>query len=175
MISSLEDTILVRPMRDDDLERVHSIDQLSFPKPWPEGAFRYEMQRNPNALSLVAERTTPEGKREVVGMVVVWFILDEAHIATLAVHPDYRRRGIGRKLVAEVMLEAVHRGVSRVILEVRDTNEKAQSLYKEFGFQSVGRRYRYYQDTGEDAILMNAEGLGEAYLRHYVPDRLRSL
>ena len=97
----------IREMELDDLDQVQTIDQLSFTMPWPKSAFRYELLENPRSLLWVAEVELPTGQRLVVGAIVVWFILDEAHIATLSVHPEYRQRGIGRKLLARALLEAM--------------------------------------------------------------------
>lgn len=168
MSSSSKFDIDIRPMRDEDLARVSEIDQISFSQPWPDDAYRYELHNNPNSRSFVAEIKKIDKVREVVGVIVVWLILDEAHIATLAVDPCYRGKGIGRKLVAEAMEEAVHQGANVATLEVRASNEAARSLYQDFGFQVVGRRLRYYLDNGEDAILMTADGLGEMYLEQFV-------
>ncbi len=168
MASSLKFGIDIRPMRDEDLARVSAIDQISFSQPWPDDAYRYELHNNPKSRSFVAEiRKTNKGL-EVVGVIVVWLILDEAHIATLAVDPGYRGKGIGRKLVAEAMKEAVRQGANVATLEVRASNDAARSLYQDFGFKVVGRRLRYYLDNGEDAILMTVDGLGEMYLDQFV-------
>jgi ribosomal-protein-alanine N-acetyltransferase len=112
----------------------------------------------------VAEIVDTNRELEVVGVIVIWLIQDEAHIATLAVDPYYRGKGIGRKLVAEAMSEAVRQGANTATLEVRASNETARALYRDFGFQVAGRRLRYYQDNGEDAIIMTVNNLGEAYM-----------
>src|SRR5512136_395033 len=95
-------SLIIRPMRQDDLAQVRKIDQISFTMPWPESAYNYELNENPLSLLWVAEMTA-QGSSEIVGMVVIWMILDEAHIATLAVHPDHRRKGIAMYLLAEAL------------------------------------------------------------------------
>lgn len=162
--------ITIRPMREDDIERVQVIDKLSFSLPWPERAYRYELKENPASLLWVAEAEAPDGKREVAGMAVVWLILDEAHIATIAVHPDYRRQGIGERLLLTTLEGATRRGAQQAMLEVRARNQIARNLYQRFGFIVVGRRPHYYRDNNEDAVLMNLHGLDQAYL-----DRMRKL
>lgn len=154
----------IRPMRLEDLEPVRAIDRLSFSLPWPEKAFHYELTENPASLLWVAETQIPEGRGEVVGMIVVWMILDEVHIATLAVHPEHRGQGVGSHLMRVALKEAILRGVRRAMLEVRAHNRAAQSLYRRFGFEVVSRRLRYYRDNDEDALLMNLKDLGEGYL-----------
>jgi ribosomal-protein-alanine N-acetyltransferase len=141
-------------MQPGDLPVVQSIDRLSFALPWPASAFEYELYENTASLTLVAEQTPPGDAPEVVGMAVVWLILDEAHIATIGVHPLHRRQGVGRRLLARALQLSQGRGAAAATLEVRAGNLGAQALYRQFGFEEVGRRPRYYRDNNEDAILM---------------------
>jgi ribosomal-protein-alanine N-acetyltransferase len=164
MSPSTNSTVLIRPMADSDIEQVHIIDQLSFSLPWPASAYSYELNENPLSMLWVAEITPPGEERRVVGMIVVWPITDEAHIATLAVHPDYRSQGIGQIILATALREAIYRGCRLATLEVRATNTVAQRLYRRFHFEVVGNRQRYYRDNNEDAIIMTVSGLGETYL-----------
>jgi ribosomal-protein-alanine N-acetyltransferase len=96
----------------------------------------------------------------IVGMIVIWMIVDEAHIATIAVHPNFRRQGIAKILVTAGLAEAVKHEMRTATLEVRAGNLAAQALYRQFGFDSVGIRPRYYKDNAngvtayEDAIIM---------------------
>ena len=160
-----EAPITIRSMQIDDLQQVRVIDQLSFSMPWPESAYRYELTENPASRSWVATYNSPNGEPFVVGMIVVWLILDEAHIATLAVHPDYRGKGIGSALLVEALKSAVSQGALSALLEVRASNLTAQRLYQHYGFEIVSRRPRYYKDNHEDALLMNLANLSEALLR----------
>jgi len=150
----LDGSLNIRRMRIDDVEQVHDIDVLSFSMPWPSSSYRFELLDNPASLSWVAEIALPDGNTRVIGMVVVWMVTDEAHIATIAVHPDYRGRGAGRKLLAACLRATACKGAKRSTLEVRAGNVIAQSLYQSFGFQVAGRRPRYYQDNNEDALIM---------------------
>jgi ribosomal-protein-alanine N-acetyltransferase len=144
-------------MQLDDIDQVLLIDRLSFSLPWPASAFRHELVHNPSSLLWVAELDLTNGSPCVAGAVVVWMILDEAHIATLAVHPDYRRRGISQQLLVTVLHQAVERGAVLATLEVRANNLAAQNLYKKFDFEIVGRRPQYYQDNFEDALIMTVD------------------
>jgi ribosomal-protein-alanine N-acetyltransferase len=108
-------------------------------------------------------------------MIVAWLIMDEAHIATLAVHPDYRQQGVGRKLVSTALGGLIRKGAVKAMLEVRAQNITAQSLYHNFGFEVVGRRKQYYQDNNEDGLLMTLSDLGEAYLAQLGDGKLKSL
>jgi ribosomal-protein-alanine N-acetyltransferase len=100
-----------------------------------------------------------ESNTRIAAMLVLWVIVDETHIATLATHPDYRRQGIGERLMMAGLLSARNEGATRAFLEVRAGNMAARSLYAKYGFMEVGVRPRYYKDNNEDATLMNLEDL----------------
>jgi ribosomal-protein-alanine N-acetyltransferase len=149
--------IIIRAMKAADLEAVSELDVLSFSQPWPKHAFEIELA-NKSARCWVAEADpSPEGSGQVgqvVGALVFWRVLDEAHLTTIATHPMFRRRGIARQLLQTAMNAAYAEGARIYHLEVRAGNVAAQKLYADFGFEIVGRRPKYYQDTGEDALLM---------------------
>jgi ribosomal-protein-alanine N-acetyltransferase len=134
----------------EDLEQVVAIDQASFNLPWPARAFRYEVADNPAARCWVMA-----AGEQVLGMLVLWLILDEAHIATLATHPDFRRRGIAAELLRHALRASAAEGALSSFLEVRAGNRAAQAMYDKFGYVQDGRRPHYYKDNGEDAILMS--------------------
>jgi ribosomal-protein-alanine N-acetyltransferase len=90
----------------------------------------------------------------VVGMIVAWLFVDEAHIATLATHPDFRRQGIAQELLTYTLRYTSDEGAVSSFLEVRESNIAAQAMYRKFGYENTGRRKRYYKDNDEDAILM---------------------
>lgn len=143
-----------RQMRLEDIPVVQAIDRLSFPIPWPSSAFRFELTENKQSLSLVATVIDPDGKEVIGGVIVVWLILDEAHIATLSVHPQMRRRGIASCLLTDALLLASRKGASTATLEVRAGNLSAQRLYEKYQFREVGRRPAYYRENNEDALIM---------------------
>jgi len=156
-------TYQIRAMQAGDLVQVQYIDRNSFSLPWPTSAYNYELT-NPKSLLWVAE-IPGEGKPpKIIGMIVMWLIVDEAHIATLAVEPEYRRQGIGRNLLAAALRIAVQIGMREATLEVRANNLEAQSLYRKFMFEIVGFRPRYYRDNSEDALIMTMKNLGKTYL-----------
>jgi ribosomal-protein-alanine N-acetyltransferase len=144
--------LFIRKMTLEDIPAIVQLDQISFSLPWPERSFRFELTDNPASRCWVAEA---DGR--VVGMVVAWLFVDEAHIATIATHPEYRRQGIARKLLTFTLRSAMQEGAQRSFLEVRESNVAAQEMYHKFGYEQVGRRKRYYRDNDEDAILMNLE------------------
>jgi ribosomal-protein-alanine N-acetyltransferase len=162
--ASKSQPLMIRPMKLEDVPRVHEIDVLSFALPWPEKSFLFELNENPTTLAVVAELKSPYAESGVVGMAVVWIVVDEAHIATIAIHPDYRGNGYGKKLLAESLRRAIRRGVTQATLEVRDHNLLAQSMYQKFGFIVVGRRPHYYMDNGDDAVIMTVNHLGGQYI-----------
>ncbi|MGE5508808.1 MAG: ribosomal protein S18-alanine N-acetyltransferase [Chitinophagales bacterium] len=141
--------VLIEPMQVGDLEDVLRIEEASFPTPWSRFAFLSELLENERAVYLVARE---DGR--VVGYVGMWRILNEGHITNLAVHPDQRRRGIGRRLLQALVNISRTRGIDRLTLEVRVSNTPAQTLYESFGFRSAGVRPGYYQDNDEDALIM---------------------
>lgn len=163
MVDTLS-VLTYRHMELDDLEQVQAIDRISFSIPWPATSYRFELLENPGSILWVAENHLEGERRQLVGMIVVWMILDEAHIATIAVHPEYRGRGIGRELLALALREAIQHGAVESMLEVRANNLIAQALYRDFGYEIVGRRSRYYQDNHEDAVLMSVRNLNQDYL-----------
>jgi [ribosomal protein S18]-alanine N-acetyltransferase len=143
-----------RKMTVDDVPAVVDLDQKSFSLPWPERSFRFELTDNPASRCWVAE---VDGK--IVAMIVVWLLVDEAHVATVATHPDYRRQGIGKRLLAHTLRHMIEEGARSSFLEVRESNLAAQEMYRKFGYEVTGRRRRYYRDNDEDAILMNLDAL----------------
>ena len=161
-------SIVPRKMREADLEQVAELDQISFADPWPQGSFAYELRSNNYSICLVAEDLEAPGGPRIVGALVVWLVVDEAHIATIAVHPDYRHRGIARRLLAEGLLEAARQGAVKSLLEVRAGNTDALHLYYGVGYQAVGLRPNYYQTEKEDALLLNLDPLDVESLRNLV-------
>ncbi len=159
-----ETGIIIRSMRMEDIPQVVVLDRMSFSLPWTESAYRYELTENSMSQLWVAEQPDRDGQNCLVGMIVIWLILDEAHVATLAVHPEYRRLGIAASLLAAGLSAAIRSGAVQATLEVRASNLSAQLLYQRFGFEMVGLRRRYYRDNNEDAWIMTVSGLDDQYL-----------
>lgn len=141
----------IRPARSADLPQMVQIERASFPLPWSAGAFRALMRRG-DARVIVAE---VEGR--VVGYAAVWFTSGQAELGDLAVHPDHRRQGIGRALLADVLAASGRRGAGELFLQVRESNRGAMALYDEAGFRQVGRRPGYYRAPVEDALVLSRE------------------
>ena len=147
-------SVILRKMTLDDVQQVIAIDQISFSLPWPVSSFRYELTENLASRCWVAEL---DGR--VAAMLVAWFIVDEIHIATIATHPDFRKQGVGEKLLLHTLQSAKAEGAASSFLEVREGNDAAIMMYRKLGYVESGRRAGYYKDNGEDAILMNLEPL----------------
>ncbi len=143
----------IREMREPDLEEVLEIEKVSFPSPWSRGLFERELT-TPFARSFVARR---KGTPAVAGYMCFWLVDTECHLLNLAVHPQHREQGIGRGLLRFGVDYCRREGVQLVTLEVRRSNYRAISLYRNFHFQPQGVRRRYYTDTGEDAIVMGLD------------------
>ncbi len=154
-----EEEVRILPMGLKDLPGVLAIEEVSFPTPWSARTFTAELTQNLCACYIVARAGD-----EVVGYAGMWVLLDEAHVTNIAVHPGWRGKGIGERLMRELMRRALQRGARRATLEVRKSNAVARRLYERLGFEVRGVRKGYYTDTREDAILMwheDIERLGE--------------
>lgn len=145
-------SVRIRPMTVRDLDGVMEVERLSYSSPWRYEDFYREVVFNQLAFYFVAQIG-----EAIAGFVGMWVIVDEAHITNIAVHPDFRRKKIGEKLLLFVLEEAKKRGARRVILEVRVSNYKAQNLYLKHDFRYAGVRKNYYRDNNEDAFLMIKE------------------
>ncbi|MDI6600968.1 MAG: ribosomal protein S18-alanine N-acetyltransferase [Thermoanaerobacteraceae bacterium] len=145
----MKENIRIVPMTKEHVDSVIEIEELSFSIPWAKEAFEMEVTMNKCATYIVAMIDDV-----VTGYGGFWAILDEAHITNIAVHPDYRGIGVGNALLEGLIEAARKRGATSMTLEVRASNEIAQNLYRKYGFKAYGRRKGYYQDNGEDAIIM---------------------
>jgi ribosomal-protein-alanine N-acetyltransferase len=192
---------VVEPMRVEHIQAVSAIEKLSFPQPWPQNAYRREIQENRMAHYIVARqlgdalpherRIQPphagstnqsgdligrlsrllrppepqrspqleEELRSIVGYAGIWVMTDEAHVTTIASHPDARGRGVGEFLLVALIHRSIEVGARWMTLEVRASNAVAQNLYRKYTFKEMGVRRRYYSDNGEDALVMWTDAL----------------
>jgi [ribosomal protein S18]-alanine N-acetyltransferase len=134
-----------------DLSAILELDQACFGGLWTMEGYQRELDSpNSDLLGLFC----PISRTKLLGMGCFWSILEEAHITILAVHPRYHRQGLGQALLYSLLKTAGDRGLERATLEVRASNLAAISLYQKFGFKTAGRRRHYYQDNGEDALIL---------------------
>lgn len=145
----------IREMTEGDIPAVMEIERASFPVPWSEPLMRSLLYMPDTMACLVAET---DGK--VCGYVTAAFGYEELHILSIAMSPGTRGTGGADMLLAGAIERGRPRGCHAVILEVRENNERAQRFYRRHGFRVIGRRPRYYADSGEDAILLQKE-IGE--------------
>lgn len=147
--------VIIRRMTMADVDGVEAVEAATFPTPWSRDAFASEM-KNVAARYLVAEK---DGV--IIGYAGAWIIIDESHITNIAVLSDHRGQGIGRRLTEGLMQYLSNLGAAYATLEVRKSNEVAQNLYKSLGFIKLGVRKRYYEDNGEDALIMVCDHMPE--------------
>ena len=182
-------------MRVEHIPAVSAIERLSFPQPWPQNAYRREIQENRMAHYIVVRRLgdqpevrseapqdssndligrisrflkapepprSPELEEElrsIVGYAGIWVMTDEAHVTTIASHPEVRGKGVGELLLLALIHRAIEVGARWMTLEVRASNSVAQNLYRKYTFKEMGVRRRYYSDNGEDALVMWTDAL----------------
>ena len=143
----------VRKICEADVCQIHEIEKLCFAMPWSEESIRKDVEENVVARWLVLD----DGEGKVLAYAGMWFVLDEAHVCNVAVHPDHRRKGYGMLVFSELEKLAMENSMSMMTLEVRRSNIAAQNLYHACGFLDVGYRKRYYEDNKEDALIMYKE------------------
>jgi len=150
-------------MQPADMADVVAVERASYSVGWPSTAFERELTTNAMARYLVLRNGDSS---RIEGFAGLWLMVDEAHVVTVAVLPEVRRRGYGRALVHGLMAVAISQAMSVATLEVRASNVAARKLYANYGFYEVGERKRYYADNHEDAVIMTTEDIqGEPYQR----------
>jgi [ribosomal protein S18]-alanine N-acetyltransferase len=148
---TLPDGFVIRPLRREDIEAVVAIETEAFSTPWRPETFAGLVGREAVELLVMAD-----AEEHVIGYAVLWCILDQGELANLALATHRRGRGLGAILLHHVMQTARERGVERLFLEVRASNQRAIDLYHGFGFTDVGLRRGYYERPPEDARVMRA-------------------
>jgi ribosomal-protein-alanine N-acetyltransferase len=141
-------------MNADDIEQVLEIEELSFSSSWPQNAFANEVRENK-----LAHYFTGRLDGRVVAYGGIWVILEDSHVTTIAVHPTMRGRKLGEEMLIHLLDAAIANGASWITLEVRESNEVAQKLYRKYGFTIVSTRRGYYSDNNENALVMWAGNL----------------
>ena len=147
--------IRIAPLTMARVDEVLAIESLSFSDPWTKGMFESELTIGAGTYARFAERD-----RALVGYLLAVLIEDEAHLGNLAVHPGARGAGVGQRLVDDLLETARKRGIVRVTLEVRESNQIARNFYYRNHFIDIAIRKNYYRNPVEDAIVM-MRGLGE--------------
>ena len=171
----------IEPMTPADIPAVVAIENASYSMTWPARAYDYELQYNDLAHYFVLRTSLPQPPLEesrqssrqpgvqkgilgghfstIIGLAGFWLMADEAHISTIAIHPDWRRLGLGEWLLLGLIETAQTLNAQTATLEVRPSNRIAQALYQKYRFEQVGRRPRYYSDNNEDALILTTPPL----------------
>ncbi|HHV95125.1 MAG TPA: ribosomal protein S18-alanine N-acetyltransferase [Clostridiaceae bacterium] len=141
--------VVIKETTLEHIDDILIIEKLSFTTPWSRNAFIHEIKDNKFAIYISALVNN-----KVVGYAGMWQIFDEGHITNIAVHPEFRKNGIGSKLLEKLIEISREKGIKKITLEVRKSNTAAKNLYYKYGFKDAGIRKYYYTDNGEDAIIM---------------------
>lgn len=184
----------IEPMRQKDIPEIVQIERESFSMTWPANSYRRELEQNrmaryivlryepgpgeqpverlrepkrpfPFSLLPFGEREPPDDEPPIVGYGGLWMMVDEAHVTSVAVRPDFRGRGLGELLMLALFEIGIRLGARWLTLEVRVGNRVARQLYAKMGFREAGIRPRYYTDNNEDAVIMWSEELRSAAFR----------
>ncbi len=174
MLAKVTHQIAVRDMTAEDIRAVRRIERAAYQDAWPSRVFEQELE-NQFAHYRVAVVTSGEeastnpwtvlrrrfggGDESLVGFMGVWYMVDQMHLVTIASDPRHQGHGIGARLLLDCFDLCIEAELPSIALEVRVSNERAQRLYEHFGFQRMGISRQYYQDNGEDAVVMLAEHL----------------
>ncbi|MDZ4763276.1 MAG: ribosomal protein S18-alanine N-acetyltransferase [Chloroflexota bacterium] len=161
----------LRYMRLTDVPQVVVIDSLSFDPPWSMRSYNFEVSESNYSHMVVLDRAVqpkpvpawrrllhnapPVSDSEIVAYGGLWHIMDEAHISTIASHPNFRGQGFGEMALAGMIRRSITLRASFLVLEVRVSNAVAQKLYVKYGFKTVGIKRNYYHNDGEDAYEMH--------------------
>lgn len=147
---------VIRPMREKDIPDVMKIEEVSFGSHhWTKESFRAELNNTTGNYFVICD----QHNKKLIGYCGFWLIMDETHVTTIAVHPDYRRKKLGEVLLQCIVQKSVEKKAKWITLEVRISNVAAQNLYYKYNFSSLGVRKKYYQDNDEDALIMWTEDI----------------
>lgn len=151
--ANILDNVTIRPVSESDLGEIMVIEGACFHSPWTRQNFVEEFRNSDLSIPLGIEYD-----KKIIAYAFIWILLDECHLANIAVHPDFRRMGLAKLLIDKIIVIARDRGCAKIMLEVRKSNREAIELYVKYGFFKVGVRKNYYNDgflRTEDAILMD--------------------
>lgn len=141
--------LMIRKGSAADIDAIAALEQECFASPWSRESLYHDLAENQLSTYFVAEL-----QGQIVGYVGIWMIMDEGHINNVAVSPSYRRQHIGSALIAAMLRSTEEAGIKSHTLEVRAGNRAAKGLYENYGFKEAGVRKGYYEDNGEDGIIM---------------------
>jgi ribosomal-protein-alanine N-acetyltransferase len=143
----------------ENLEVLVALEVACFSVPWSKKSFEAELKGNQFSRILMIPHPEYGLEVQAIGYICVWVVFEEIRFLNLAVHPEFRRRGLATQLIDEAIGLGREEGCCRGMLEVRESNHAAKKLYESFHFQAYATRKSYYTNPTEDAILMNLEPL----------------
>lgn len=143
--------LTIRRMKESDIPEVARLEKEIFPDPWSEGAISETFEQEQTLLLVAYEA------RKLIGYLILYFVLEEGEIARIAVIPECRRQGVGARMLLELEDLCEDNGITKLLLDVRESNETAISFYTSYGFVQDGVRRNFYSDPQEDGILMSRE------------------
>ncbi len=147
--------VKIQRMNNEDVEQVFELEKIVHPNHhWSKNSFYNELSNN-----LAKYYKAEKENKKILAYAGCWHIIDEAHITTLAVHPDYRRLKLAQAILTELISDCYKNMIKYITLEVRESNVAAIGLYEKFLFESIGMRKNYYQDNGENAIIMFTQNI----------------
>lgn len=154
--------LIIRKAEEKDVLAIEQIEKQCFAVPWSYESLYKDIVENKLAFYIVAEIAGGDGIQcssdaadgQICGYVGIWKIFEEGHITNVAVAPEFRRKHIGRAMLETLISVTAEAGIEKYTLEVRAGNEAAIRLYEGLGFKPVGKRPGYYEDNGEDAVIM---------------------
>ena len=163
--------ISIKKMVQEDVDEVFEIESQSYGQHhWSKEAFYNEIQNN-----VASYYVAKNSENKIVGYIGTWTVLDESHITTIAVKPDFKRKHIGEALLLNLFERSYQKFVKYITLEVRVSNEPAINLYKKYCFKSLGTRKGYYQDNNEDALIMWTENIFNENFKQMYNDNMKEL
>lgn len=142
--------IVIDEMRREDLDQIARLEKESFSDPWPKKGFEDQLEDG-NSIMLAARAA---GSAEISGYLCAYLVMEEMQLASVAVAPEFRGRGVAQRLVAEMIRRGTEEGATEVWLDVRESNAAARRLYQKLGFREVYRRKNYYRRPKEDALVL---------------------
>ncbi|MGH8004111.1 MAG: ribosomal protein S18-alanine N-acetyltransferase [Limisphaerales bacterium] len=156
--------IVIQRMAPEDLDEIVRLEKASFTDPWPKKGFEVQLGDG-SSIMLVARLEAPaSGAGEIVGYLCAYHIFEELQLASVAVKETFRRQGVARRLIAEMVRLGREEGAREIWLDVRESNAAARRLYEKLGFTEVYRRKNYYRKPKEDALVLFRSANG-AFLR----------
>ena len=147
--------IEIKPLTPTEVFEVVALDQMCLGGLWQKEAYLREIDSDKSTLiALHLSQPELDARSMIIGVGCLWLIVDEAHMTLLAVHPNYRRQGLGQLLLFKLLEDAIARKLAWATLEVNENNLVAVNLYQKYGFQIAGKRKNYYQPAGDDALVL---------------------